>query len=402
MTGIRGRRTVRIDLPVLAAYFALTPVHQTLVLPNGLTVVRYIALLAMAACVLQGWRERRKFILRQDLLRPILCMAAWFALTILWARSPSAAASKYVQFLSYFALMLVVGSREWNERERQFVIRAVLLACVFFSARLLLSAAGGKRATISLSVNDGTASADENTLACNIGIGAAFAFDSFLKEKRWWMRALGLAGFLVMLGGIAVTGSRGGLAAAAAACWVVWRGVRKHVRIGRAFPVAAGGVLLLAILVLESSIRSNETLLSRFSEWNLTSASGRMEIWGQYLEMLIRRPLGFLGGYGIGCDTLEHADFLGRNWQRVTHNDVLSLVCQAGIPGLLLVIWLVRTVWRRSAFLRAPLGKACVALALIASLDINFFTTYGWWNAMIFAFAGFGAEPAGGGNIEAC
>ena len=127
-----------------------------------------------------------------------------------------------------------------------------------------------------------------------------------------------------------------------------------------------------------------------------------MEIWGQYLEMLVRRPLGFLGGYGIGCDTLEHADFLGRNWQRVTHNDVLSLVCQAGIPGLLLVIWLVRTVWRRSAFLRAPLGKACVVLALIASLDINFFTTYGWWNAMIFAFTGFGAEPAGGGNIEAC
>ena len=72
MTGIRGRRTVRIDLPVLAAYFALTPVHQTLVLPNGLTVVRYIALLAMAACVLQGWRERRKFILRQDLCPIVL------------------------------------------------------------------------------------------------------------------------------------------------------------------------------------------------------------------------------------------------------------------------------------------------------------------------------------------
>ena len=75
---------------------------------------------------------------------------------------------------------------------------------------------------------------------------------------------------------------------------------------------------------------------------------------------------------------------------------MLSLVCQAGIPGLLLAGVLVRKAWSRNARLRDCLGRACVFLALIGSMDINFFMTYGWWNALIFAFIGIGtAGPSG-------
>ena len=391
MTGIDRRPAFRPDVLVLAVYFALAPVHQTLVLPDGSTVIRYIAAAAMLACLLQGWRERKEYVVRWDLIWPVLLLAGWLALTILWARSASAAVSRYTRNLSFFALMLIVGSRTWTEREKRFVIRAAVLACVFYSVQLVLSAAETRRATISLTLGGEEYAADQNVLACNIGLGALFAFHGFLTEKRRALRVLLLAGFLVITAGIIATGSRGGLVAtAAAAGWLALGQVRTSARARRVIPWAAGGVLLLAWLILGRNIWNNETLLTRFSDWTLSEGSGRLEIWGQYLELLVRRPLGLLAGYGIGCDTLEHADFLGRSWLRVTHNDVLSVVCQAGLPGLALAVVFVRNVWRRNTFLRDPLGKACMILALAGSMDINFFMTYGWWNAMIFAFIGIG------------
>ena len=347
MTGIDRRPAFRFDALVLAVYFALAPVHQILVLPDGSTVIRYIAAAAMSACLLQGWRERREYVVRWDLIWPVLFLAGWFALTILWARSASAAVSRYTRCLSFFALMLIVGSRTWTEREKRFVIRAAVLACAFYSFRLVLSAAETRRATISLTLGGEEYAADQNVLACNIGLGALFALHGFLTEKRRAVRVLFLAGFLVTLAGIAATGSRGGLVAtAAAAGWLALRRARTSARARRVSPWAAGGVLLLAWLILGRNIWNNETLLSRFSDWTLSEESGRLEIWGQYLELLVRRPLGLLAGYGIGCDTLEHADFLGRSWLRVTHNDVLSVVCQAGLPGLALAAVFVRNVWR--------------------------------------------------------
>ena len=401
MTGIDRRPAFRFDALVLAVYFALAPVHQTLVLSNGSTVIRYLAAAAMLACLLQGWRERKEYIVRWDLIWPVLFMAVWFALTILWARSRSAAVSKYTRNLSYFALMLIVGSRTWTAGEKRFVIRAVVLACAFYSVQLILSAAVARRATISLMMNDDEYAADQNVLACNIGIGVLFALHSSMTENRRVFRAAAFAGFLVMLAGIAATGSRGGLtAAAAASVFLVYRRARKSARVRRVIPWAAGGILLLGWLILGRNIWNNETLISRFSDLTIASASGRTEIWGQYLELLIRRPLGLLTGYGIGCDTLEHADFLGRNWVRATHNDVLSVVCQAGIPGLMLVTVFIRNVWHRNTFLRDSLGKACIILVLIGSMDINFLMTYGWWNAMIFAFIGIGT--AGGKTSGTC
>ena len=112
MTGNNRRPAFRFDALVLAVYFALAPVHQTLVLANGSTVIRYLAAAAMTACVLQGWRERKEYVVRWDLIWPVLFMAVWFALTILWARSRAAAVSKYTRNLSYFALMRVTCDKE--------------------------------------------------------------------------------------------------------------------------------------------------------------------------------------------------------------------------------------------------------------------------------------------------
>ena len=403
MTG-NNRRPVRFDLLVLAVYFALTPVHQTLVLANGSTVVRYLAAAAMIACVAQGGLEKRRFVLRWDLIWPVLFMAGWFALTILWARSRATAVQKYSRNLSFFALMLIVGSRTWTGREKRFVIRSVALACAFYSVQLILSAAVTRRATISIALNEDEFSADQNVLALNIGTGVLFALHCLMTEKHRTIRLLAFPGFLVMLAGILSTGSRGGLIAAAAASgWLVYRCSRNSVRVRRIIPWAVGGVLLLAGGILGMNVWNNETIVSRYSDWTLATASSRLEIWGQYLELLIRRPMGFLAGYGIGCDTLEHADFLGRNWLRVTHNDLLSVICQAGVPGLALVLLFIRNVWRRNAFLRDTLGRACVLLVLIGSMDINFFMTYGWWNAMIFAFIGIGTlRPAGERTVGTC
>ena len=159
--------------------------------------------------------------------------------------------------------------------------------------------------------------------------------------------------------------------------------------------VSHGLVLLFYWLVFELNILQNETIISRYKDTELDSMNGRVEIWEQYLSLLLYRPMGFLCGYGVGCDTAAHAAYMGRDWLRASHNDLISILCQAGIPGVLLTCSFIHHVWHRSRQDHNYLGCACIILTVVSSMGINFFKTYGWWNAMILAYIGIDNERAG-------
>ena len=382
--------SIGIDAFLLAVYFALAPMHQTLVLPSGGTVVKYLAFAVMLACMAKGYLENKRFIVILDLIWPVMTMLGWFALSIIWSDSRSTTVSSLISTGSYCALMLIVGSRRWNRKEKTLILAVLILSCVYYSFQLIRSSASVKRATLSFALQeDESKEADQNTVALNIGLGALVAFYVFLKRKNGFIKWAALAAMLFIMAGILTTGSRGGLLAfLAGAAYLVIKESEVNFRLRSYILLIAVGLLIAYWLVFELNILHNDFLVSRFKNADVSSMSGRTEIWGQYLGTLFSRPVGFLCGYGFGCDTVAHAAYMGRNWMRASHNDYISMLCYAGIPGLLLTGAFVLHIWHYVRKGGRLLGCAYIILVLIGSMDINFFKTYGWWNAMILAYIG--------------
>lgn len=388
---IKYKENVGIDAILLAAYFAITPMHQTLVLSNGSTVVKYLAFLVMIACAFHGYIEYRKFLVVWDLIMPVGLMLGWFALSVLWSDSRPATISTLISIGSYCALMLIAGSRQWNEREKKFFLFVLILSCTFYAVNLIRTAATVRRATLVFLMGDDEKDADQNAVALNISIGALAAFSCFLQRKKGLMRWLALGCMAVILAGVISTGSRGGLIALlAGAGYLYFKASKYNPQLRNSFFIIPVGILLFLWLLLDLNLLGNSNIVTRFQKIDASGMNGRMEIWEQYLGALLQRPVGFLSGYGLGCDTIAHAAYMMRDWYRASHNDFISALFWGGIPGLLLTGSFVRHVWQRSMRRDNLLGCACIILALVGSLDINFFKTYGWWNAMLIAYIGIG------------
>lgn len=391
MNAMRNRqeKSIGIDAIILALYFAISPVNQLLLLSNGSTVNKYLSVVVMLSCLLQGYINRRNFIVIWDLIWPALLMFGWFALTFIWADSISSAISSLISLGSYCAFMMIVGSRRWNRTEKRLFLTVLILACIIYSILLTRSAFVYKRARLMLSIDGDDTKTNQNRIACNIGLGALAALYSFLQQKSRTWKWIALIGSLVIFLGIISTGSRGGIITfVVGAGYILYKQIKIKPYLKSLIPFVFVCIIIIYWLVFDLNILQNNYLIDRFSNTSVSSMSGRIEIWEQYLELLIHRPKGFLCGYGAGCDEVAHAAYLGRNWTRDAHNVYISILCQAGIPGLLLTCSFIYHIWKRSNRDNNTLGCSYIILMVIASLDTNLFLSYSWWNAMIFAYIG--------------
>lgn len=384
------QKHIGFEAIIFAVYVALTPIHQTLVLSSGGTITKYLALGTMLVCLISGLG---RFHFDQALVGRLILLAVWFGVTTIWSRSVSTTVSSLSSIYSYFALLLVVGSKQWTQREKQLLSIALLISVTVISLLLIQSSATQRRATIAWSGSE--QEADQNVLAANIGMGIPFAIHYYLTTARKTVRFLMLGVCLIVAVGIISTGSRGALLAAFAAMLyylISSRRIERRNRL-RLFLIVTA-ILLLVCVVLSRNILHNDSLVSRYTT-AMNDTSGRTEIWKEYFPILGHRPRGIAIGYGYGAGGLEYGDFYQTRWPPATHNDFLSILMGTGLVGLLFAANLVLHVWKKSESMGNSLGCACIILALTAGLSVNFFNRYGWWNAMIFAYIGIGALQNG-------
>lgn len=88
-------------------------------------------------------------------------------------------------------------------------------------------------------------------------------------------------------------------------------------------------------------------------EWE--AEQHRLEVWSDSLEALPDFAL-----TGSGLSTYRYVfpiyrSFGGRRFYSWAHNDYLQLLIELGVPGLLLLLWIMFAVWRRSAGVRSTL-----------------------------------------------
>lgn len=391
MLNQRAKNNIGFDAIVLAIYFATTPIHQTLSLGSIGTITKFLALAAMICVVIRNAMEARQFYLNRCLFLVILPVAIWFLFSLLWSVSMTKTFASLSSIFSYFALLLIVLSKEWTPKEKHLFRIGLIVFSVYVSQELITAVAFMRRATF---ISSYGVEADQNLLSVNIAMGAVFALNYFFTVRKTWTKVAMVFAMISIMVGVICTGSRGGLLSLFVGIisyfYLQFKDNRKiQIRL-----LLVSVILVISLLILFNSDLLNEIIVSRYIGDDATNTSGRIIIWKEYLKMLISSPLRLISGFGYGASIKAYATLYGNI--RATHNDFLTILCDTGMIGLIFLYRFVCMVYKKSSRNADILSRAIILLMLTACLSVNIFYSYGWWNAIIFAYMGIGIKK----NLE--
>ncbi|MFT7600246.1 MAG: hypothetical protein ACI8TP_003187 [Acidimicrobiales bacterium] len=335
-----------------------------------------IAMLAVTAIV---WRSPSSWLpsLRRE---PMAWLWAW----ILWAAVSGLAGPAPLSSLVFASTAGAIAVLATQLRsDRRLLPAAIAGAGALFVVVSAAARLGG--ADMALSAGRLELLAFEaNQLARFMGI-TCLAGLWLAASSRCSMRIIGLVAALAGAGMLALTQSRTGLAALIAALAFL-----AYQRYGRRFALWAwaGGFGALAGMAALNKVDGVLQLFSRGNLSDLTSATGRTDVWPPFARLVSERPL---MGHGVGAvdvvgrrATIEgELDFVAEH----AHNLGLQVTVATGVVGLgLLGIGIVKT-WRAA--------ESPYALALLVFLAIDGLTegvllspSFAWFALVAVACAG--------------
>ena len=307
-----------------------------------------------------------------------------------WTISPDLTLNSVAALLPATAIGLVVLALDF--RGRLLVARVLVgIACASALLGLMQFAAGGTTLHLFRTTSEDSAVglfANRNHqaafLACVLPIGGALA--AIRAQRQGVSRrdlAIKLSAALLLLMGLAATGSRMGLllgfigtiAAGLIICMTVRPSDGSRL-VSRPMGIAAGGVSLAALLAF-SALAWRAGALSRIAD----SAVDQTRV-AALAPMISATRAFFPFGAGFGTfdpvfRTFEPESSLSTIYLNQAHNEPVQLAIEGGMPALLLLllflIWWARASFRamrpRSSAPRRALGMAMVAASLILMLS---------------------------------
>ena len=209
--------------------------------------------------------------------------------------------------------------------------------------------------------------AHPNTLGQTSGVTLVLGLLLYRDDKKFsWFRALVIvAAAAALIGSL----SRTSLLATIFAVVMVFRMhifQRRYMLTAIACGVA-GIILLIAASMftdIESKVGAKLGMLSKSGETSeLTSATGRTEIWAKTIELIAQRPA---QGYGAATSKV-----LLKDYSRHTHNLILNIMLSTGLIGGLIAVWMCFERLIRLFVTRHPIADALVVLILVNGLFEN-------------------------------
>ena len=182
--------------------------------------------------------------------------------------------------------------------------------------------------------------------------------------------------------GILATGSRGGLVAFGVACVLLVITTRSAFKTWHRLLVILLAVGLFLSPAADAVKERMESVLSG-DDYNLqvgkAEAFGRLMIWSDSVRLIAKYPL---TGVGLDCSTVALGQQAG--YWKVTHNAFLQVGLELGVPGLVVFLLILRTIWRNCShslrvFAREPqlrslaLLAACTRISLVTYMAAAFF-----------------------------
>lgn len=378
------RDPVRYALP---PYAVLIPFGSSFKLaPGAFGGVSSLLGLLLGAALLTQLITTRRGSVRIPLAVPVwLAFLALSGFSLFWSIAPVATFLDYRILASQVLLMVALVLTKFDERTLRLFATSLMaggvaVVCFGLAQITLLGGLPGRRT----GPGDGPPRFGDDLLGANNEAAAlllplAIAASRTLTESGRSRMAHGAATLLIVLG-ILMTGSRGGLLGATVVFVIVlWFGV-------------APRVLKVAIAVTVTLLLSVALVLQPFGVGrrqveNSTNSSGRTDIW---LVGAQACPLYCLGGAGWGAfPTVYQQELSSTPEARVQprgatfepHSIILLAVIELGLPGLvLLVLGLavgVVSAWRLPVGMRAPplaaLLSTVVSSFFLSNMNFKFF-----------------------------
>lgn len=324
----------------------------------------------------------------QTLVKLLLAYLVWMWIQVPWANPNHM--KGLILFTKYFVLLYLFYRLVSDEESLKLVSMAHVLGCFYFGM-LALDAEGTGR----LEYIGGPGANDSNTLGMHVSTGLFFA-GTLILTQRGWVRWLILLTVPVLTNCVLQTESRGAfLGAAMGGLAYLWLAPRRH----KKFIVSLGVISLCVLLAYApatywermstlKAVQSEEEEIDGSSQSRIALAKAQLEMFADYPA-------------GLGFDTTTYLsrDYLDTQWltvarggdlatqgARASHNTLLSVMTDQGLPGLLLagsaiftVFFLVRRLRRLdSEGLSDEMGlyRAAIGATLAAVFVSGMFTNY--------------------------
>lgn len=287
---------------------------------------------------------------------------------------------------SFLIVVAYTGTRKDFERLVWTYIAAIGVLCV---ATLFFLESGEERTSISEGIYD------PNDTALQFLMALPFLAWTFFSTKGFWKLLTGAIA-IMLLAAIIATQSRGAFVGLIVTLLVIVYQMRHSIRYGWLKAALVAGVLA-ALVVFYGSTEYTERIATLFNpseDYNLTSSTGRIELWKRGLDMMFNNPLFGVGIYTfLSADGMLYAD-AGSRWN-AAHNSFIQLGAELGLPGIIAFLILIIGIMVRlkrvdngsgKKFEFASVYSKALLASFVAYLAAGFFLSAAYITPLYFLF----------------
>jgi O-antigen ligase len=372
---VRASRSAGWDslLVCVAIYIAtgVGRIHELFPVLLPLKLALLSTVLAIGLLLLQQRGQRRTALLLRT--RPttyLLGLLLWGALSVPFALTGGVAFHSWMDFARAIVMYVVIASSVRNARDVERLVLVYFAVTVVYTlvilSRFQLGADNWRLGRLYYY--------DANDLATLIATAMPLGLYFALAHRRLVLRLLAVAGILVLVVALIRSGSRGGFLAFLAIVAFILLGFTTVPARAR----VAGLVVILGVLGATASDKywiQMQTIIHPHEDYNLTDDAGRVKIWERGIGYMLGRPV-----FGVGMGNFQTAEGTlsplararesgrGVRWG-AAHNMFVQIGAELGLPGLLLFIGLIGSLFAalrrvaRSAARAGPAGSDVSRLA---------------------------------------
>jgi O-antigen ligase len=354
-------------------YLVLVPFGNLLNLDSYGTVTKLLAIASGVAMMFWLVRTRRYIAPDQGVLW-WLGFVLWATTTMLWAIDPQYGLPHLATLVELFLLYAVVSFMPVDRRFLVAFIATIVIGGALSGAYGIYLFHGGidvsKDGRLFMA-NDNTI-IDPNHFAAALILPFALALNIAVATRRVLVRVVSIASLALIVGGLLIAGSRGGLLAVVAT--FAYLCFRSRHRLILAF---------MGLIALGTGLSAYGNVLYRFSYAVSSGGAGRTAIWKVGLAALKAHPI-----FGVGYANFPYAydraffnvyESYYAKWFRDPHDIFVQTSVELGLLGFILLVVVVWKTMRGTRnipkdhplfYLRTAAESAYIGLA-VASIFLD-------------------------------
>jgi len=321
---------------------AVTKVQEGIPVLLRLSPAKLVGALLVLTAITEVPRARWRELSRANTARWVAVIAVMAVLSVPFSVWPGGAfaflRSQYWKTLLFFAVATVAAT---DHRTMRAMVLAFLAGTGFAVLRVLLGVASSEEGRAYVG-----AAFDPNESALLFLVTLPFC--GYVINRVKWGRIPGIVLSVLLILGIARTGSRGGLVGLTVlGLWYIYRA-----RPGRRLTYAVLLPLLALVGLAAASDQVSErisSLMNPTEDYNLTAREGRMQVWTRGVGYMITHPILGVGisNFGVAEGVLSGKTNEGYGIKySAAHNSFVEIGAELGVLGLVAFIAMLWTALR--------------------------------------------------------